>query len=303
MNQKPSFDITRGEWDPDLLSEYGSLMQTGIYYEFLDPIWHLLYEQVPPGGAPYPPPPQPRRPTLPPDVGGVPPLPPPPNTAMDPTGANTGAPIAPPVAPPTGGTPSIPAAGGPPIGPPDTMPQPDPYGGGDAGPFPMGEEEENAGDMMPPPNQDPMMMGGEANMMGGSEFEDPEEQRRKSLSYMFELRKIYTKLVELESLIDTTQFAQIRYLKDMITEAIQLLTIVSLNFTTYMNRMPLIIAEFYRFITYASKLVLFFYQKKEEKDKEESKENYQKKELYKKENKVPDPTEFNVSATFPMEGT
>ena len=256
MNQKPSFDITRGEWDPNLLSEYGSLMQTGIYYEFLDPIWHLLYEQIPPRGTPYPPP----------------------STTMDLSS-------------------DVAAAGGsPPIGPPDTMPEPNLYGGGsDTSPLPMGGKE-NEGGPMPPPNQDPIMM-------GGSEFEDPEKQQRKSLSYIFELRKIYTKLVELESLIDTTQFAQIRYLKDMVTEAIQLLTIVSLNFTIYMNRMPLIIAEFYRFITYISKLILFFYQKKEEKSKEESKENYQKNELGKIENKAPDPIEFNISSTFPMEGT
>jgi hypothetical protein len=255
MNQKPSFDITRGEWDPNLLSEYGSLMQTGIYYEFLDPIWHLLYEQIPSRETSYPPP----------------------STIMGPSS-------------------DVAAAGGPPpIGPPSTIPDPSLYSGGDASPLPMGGEE-NEGGPMPPPNQDSMMM-------GGSEFEDPEEQRRKSLSYIFELRKIYTKLVELESLIDTTQFAQIRYLKDMVTEAIQLLTIVSLNFTTYMNRIPLIISEFYRFITYISKLILFFYQKKEEKSKEESKENYQKNELDKIENKAPDPIEFNISATFPMEGT
>lgn len=130
----------------------------------------------------------------------------------------------------------------------------------------------------PPPdiNQDPnMMQQQDPNAMAGG-MQDPnmmtgeEEQRIKDpedIGRVFELKKIYSRLVSIESFLSSTSDVNLLKLRNYVSDAIELFRTLINNVTSYMDRLPEIIIIYYKFVMEVYMVMKDYLNKKEKLEK------------------------------------
>ena len=128
---------------------------------------------------------------------------------------------------------------------PDTVPQPvDPQ----MVPQQQSGMDPNAG-MYPP---QPVEVDGDdmVNVAPTDPYADPTQlvQIKISLGRIYELKKIYSKLLSISKLLDTRSDTKYEELEKEVDEALDMFHVISLNLDKFQPKIDFIIIEFYRFI-------------------------------------------------------
>lgn len=110
------------------------------------------------------------------------------------------------------------------------------------------------------PGMDPMMGG-----MGG------EPQTPKDIGRVFELKKIYTRLISIEQYLSFTSDEFLIKLKVYISKAVQLFETLIFNIQIFKDRIDDIIVIYYKFIDTVYTLLKKHYEKKDKENKSEEK--------------------------------
>ena len=137
------------------------------------------------------------------------------------------------------------------------------------------EEEEEAEEAPPeemeeaPPEGEeiPPGMGGAEGGYGGYGEEEPKEP--KEIGRIYELKRIYARLVSVESQLATSSDVVLLKLRKKVSQAIELFELLASNLDSYKDRMDDIIVMFYKFLTLVYDILRKYYETKNNKDKEE----------------------------------
>jgi len=110
-----------------------------------------------------------------------------------------------------------------------------------------------------------MGMGGEeaGMMMPEEEEKDPEE-----LGKTYELKKIYSRLVSIESYLATSSDINLLKLRNYVSKAIELFGVIIANVKSYKEKVDEIIVKYYEFLELVYILLSKYYKEKEEEDQE-----------------------------------
>ncbi len=129
----------------------------------------------------------------------------------------------------------------------------------------QGQDEEQDVNMMGQ-GQDPNMMGGQyqdPNMMGGQNFMPPTgaPQSSEEVGRIYELKKIYSRLVSVESYLSSLFSSKLLKVRDLVVQTISLFETVISNFSLYKSKIDDIIIDFYEFIEKVYLSVANYYKK------------------------------------------
>ncbi len=143
-------------------------------------------------------------------------------------------------------------------------------GQGQQGQYPInpnqqGQDEDQDVNMMGQ-GQDPNMMGGQyqdPNMMGGQNFMPPTgaPQSSEEVGRIYELKKIYSRLVSVESYLSSLFSSKLLKVRDLVVQTISLFETVISNFSLYKSKIDDIIIDFYEFIEKVYLSVANYYKK------------------------------------------
>ena len=129
----------------------------------------------------------------------------------------------------------------------------------------QGQDEDQDVNMMGQ-GQDPNMMGGQyqdPNMMGGQNFMPPTgaPQSSEEVGRIYELKKIYSRLVSVESYLSSLFSSKLLKVRDLVVQTISLFETVISNFSLYKSKIDDIIIDFYEFIEKVYLSVANYYKK------------------------------------------
>lgn len=135
------------------------------------------------------------------------------------------------------------------------------------------EEEQPMEEEEPEEQMDPNMAGEEqmdpnAEMgMGNDQFnmEEPPKDPNE-IGRVYELKKIYSRLVSVESYLSNSSDIVLIKLRNNVSKAIELFEILSSNFKSYVDRLDEIIIQYYKFIDIVYALLNQYYEKKHKED-------------------------------------
>jgi len=104
------------------------------------------------------------------------------------------------------------------------------------------------------------MPGGEMGDMGMG-MEDPNEQKLTSseIGKVFELKKIYARLISIESHLSSTTDTSLLQMRGIVAQAMELFETVIANFEQYKEQINEIIVTFYKFLDLTYGLLQSFY--------------------------------------------
>ena len=132
------------------------------------------------------------------------------------------------------------------------------------------------GGMDPSMGMDPGMDPGMGGMGGMGGFGMPEEKdvisTPTNIGRLFEIQKIYTYLKALDGIIIKNTDGDLKRLKKLVGDAIEVFDLVISNLKVYRDRLDKIIIYFYKFIYRLTQIVQLYYEKKNstyKKDKNE----------------------------------
>jgi len=118
-----------------------------------------------------------------------------------------------------------------------------------------------------------MPMGGEEGMPGGMGMmgmgteEEPKEP--KEIGRIYELKRIYARLVAIESQLSTSSDIILLKLRKKVSQSIELFELLASNLDSYKDKMDDIIIMFYKFLSLVYDILRKYYEAKKNKDKEE----------------------------------
>jgi len=139
----------------------------------------------------------------------------------------------------------------------ETQPEmPDDMGDGDMG---------NMGDMTGGDVTNIDGMGGMGGM-GEEESKTPEE-----LGKTYELKKIYARLVSVESYLATSSDVNLLKLRNYVSQSIELFSVIIANVDSYKDKVDEIIVKYYEFLDLIYIILSQYYDKKEKEEEEENK--------------------------------
>jgi len=105
-------------------------------------------------------------------------------------------------------------------------------------------------------------MGGEMPGMGmGMGIEEP-PKTASQIGRIYELKKIYSRLVSIESYLSTTSSVTLLKLRDYVSEAISLFEILTSNLESFKDKIDEIIVVFYEFLDIVYTLLDSYYKSK-----------------------------------------
>jgi len=147
---------------------------------------------------------------------------------------------------------------------------------------PMEEPAEGDTNMPPtdtgggmPPGGDPAAMaaGGDMGMdaggMGGDPYYEPPKDPRE-LGRTYELKKIYARLVSIESYLSTSSDVEVLILRKYVSQAIEMFQTISANVESYKDRIDEIIVVFYKFLKLVYSLLDKYFSKKKTEDEKDN---------------------------------
>jgi len=129
-----------------------------------------------------------------------------------------------------------------------------------------GVPEDMGGEEMPPGE------GGEMGPDMGMGMPEEEPKDPKELGRVYELKKIYARLVSIESYLSTSSDIEILTLRKYVSQAIEMFKTLAANVDSYKDRVDEIIIVFYKFLKGVYK-VLEEYYSKESKENKSNKNN------------------------------
>jgi len=114
-------------------------------------------------------------------------------------------------------------------------------------------------------------MGGMAGMGMGMGEEDPNQFDMTTLGRVYELRKIYARLVSIESHLSDSSDINLLRVRNYTLQAIELFEMIAANLKKFETKLPDIIVLFYKFIDRIYAVVVKYYKEKQEKDDKKDK--------------------------------
>lgn len=99
--------------------------------------------------------------------------------------------------------------------------------------------------------------------MGGLGMPEEEPKEPKELGRTYELKKIYTRLVSIESYLSTSSDESLIKLRNYVSKAIELFRLVISNIESYKDKIDDIIVTYYKFLKLVYDLLKNYYKKKE----------------------------------------
>lgn len=144
---------------------------------------------------------------------------------------------------------------------------------------PKGKSEIPEPEVAPEPEEPEMndvgdtRIGGAAGMggMGMNAFGMPEEEPKepKELGRTYELKKIYTRLVSIESYLSSSSDETLIKLRNYVSRAIELFQLLISNIDSYKDKIDDIIVTYYKFLELVYNLLKQYYKNKEKENNEE----------------------------------
>lgn len=122
-----------------------------------------------------------------------------------------------------------------------------------------------SGDMSGIPGGDMEGMDG-MEMPGEEEPKDPQE-----LGRTYEMKKIYARLISIESYLSTSSDVEILTLRKYVSQSIEMFKVLTANIDSYKDNIDEIIVIFYKFLKVIYKLLDKYYKEKEIEDKKYNK--------------------------------
>jgi len=104
--------------------------------------------------------------------------------------------------------------------------------------------------------------------MPGEEEEVPKDP--ETLGRIYELKKIYSRLVSVESFLDDVSEPMLLKLRNFVSESIELFQLMINNVDTFKNKVDEIIVLYYKFLRIVYELLKQFYERENQEDKEEA---------------------------------
>jgi len=111
--------------------------------------------------------------------------------------------------------------------------------------------------------QDNMGMGNAGMGNAGMGMEEEEPKEPKELGRIYELKKIYTRLVSIESYLSTSSDETLIKLRNYVSRAIELFQLLISNIDSYTDKIDDIIVTFYKFLELVYNLLKQYYKNKE----------------------------------------
>ena len=112
--------------------------------------------------------------------------------------------------------------------------------------------------------QDPSM-GGDPNAMGG--MGTPPPKTPEEIGRIFELKKIYARLISIEEYLSFSPNVTLVSLRDYVSKAIELFETLISNVDTFKDQLDEIIVMFYKFLEYVYDVMNKYYKDKAKEDK------------------------------------
>jgi len=103
-------------------------------------------------------------------------------------------------------------------------------------------------------------------MPGEEEPKDPQE-----LGRVYEMKKIYARLISIESYLSTSSDVEILTLRKYVSQSIEMFKVLTANIDSYKENIDEIIVIFYKFLKVIYKLLDKYYKEKEAEDKKYNK--------------------------------
>ena len=116
-----------------------------------------------------------------------------------------------------------------------------------------------------PPEEGGEMDPNDPNAMAGMGEEPPKDPQE--LGKIYELKKIYSRLVSIESYLSNSSDLVLLKLRNHVSQAIELFETLAANIKSYENKLNDIIITFYEFIEMVYKILRIYYDKKRKEDK------------------------------------
>ena len=126
-------------------------------------------------------------------------------------------------------------------------------------------ETEQPGQEGMPPEEGGEMDPNDPNAMAGMGEEPPKDPQE--LGKIYELKKIYSRLVSIESYLSNSSDLTLLKLRNHVSQAIELFETLAANIKSYEGKINDIIITFYEFIEMVYKILRIYYDKKRKEDK------------------------------------